>query len=173
MNFPLWAFMLLPFGFGASCHLDRLIGQIDAQRQRALHDRPFLELETAQPVDEERIGLGNGARLLDVVPATRSDRGRSAVPSPSASGPEANTTPRFSRPIIYSRWAGRNGFNFSGATKALTAARRAFCAASFASVRRCAGPSHYSCPQLPVMVGRPGGTSHLSAGIVPVGRVGD
>src|SRR5277367_3504061 len=30
-------------------HLNRLIGQFDAQRQRALHDGPFLELERAQP----------------------------------------------------------------------------------------------------------------------------
>jgi len=36
-------------------------------------------------------------------------------PAPSLSGPDANTRPRFSSPIMYSRWAGSSGFNFSGA----------------------------------------------------------
>ena len=36
-------------------YFDRLIGKIDAQTQRALHDRPFCEPVGSQPVDDERI----------------------------------------------------------------------------------------------------------------------
>src|SRR5579863_7653515 len=46
---------------GLSCHLDRLIGEIDGEAERALHDRPFLQLKSAQPVFEERVALGQRA----------------------------------------------------------------------------------------------------------------
>jgi len=49
-----------------SSDLDRLIGKIDLEPERALHDRPFLELECAQAVGDEGIGLGKSARLLRI-----------------------------------------------------------------------------------------------------------
>src|SRR5580704_6334185 len=51
------------------CHFDRLIGEIDPHAERAFHDGPFLELECAQPVDEERIALGERARFVGVLGA--------------------------------------------------------------------------------------------------------
>src|SRR5580658_1924516 len=48
------------------CHFDRLIGEIDPHAHRALHDGPFLELEGAQAVGEERIGLGERAGFVCV-----------------------------------------------------------------------------------------------------------
>ena len=44
-------------------YFDRLIGKIDAQAERPLHDRPFLEFVSAKPVDDERIGVGQRPRL--------------------------------------------------------------------------------------------------------------
>src|SRR6516225_5831559 len=46
-----------------SSHLDRLIGQIDLQPERALHEGPFLELERTQAVCDERIGFGERSGL--------------------------------------------------------------------------------------------------------------
>src|SRR5580704_17468457 len=49
------------------CHFDRLVGEVHPQAERTLHDRPFLEFERAQLVDEERIALGEGARLFGIL----------------------------------------------------------------------------------------------------------
>src|SRR5690348_5529523 len=48
------------------CQIDGLIGVIDAQAQHAFHHGPFLQLEGAQAVFEERIAFGNGARFRGV-----------------------------------------------------------------------------------------------------------
>src|SRR5580658_6857127 len=55
------------------CHFDRLIGEIDPHAQRAFHDGPFLELEGAQAVDKERIGLGQRARLVHILGTEHSE----------------------------------------------------------------------------------------------------
>src|SRR5580692_6752047 len=59
------------------CHFDRLIGQIDPHAQRAFHDGPFLELEAAQAVDEERIALGQRSRLVQVLGTEHGEPGAS------------------------------------------------------------------------------------------------
>src|SRR5262249_14063556 len=41
------------------------------------------------------------------------------LPSASASGPDANSTPLFSKPIMYSRWRGKCSASFSGAAPPL------------------------------------------------------
>src|ERR1700761_5352494 len=46
-----------------SCHVDRPVREVNAHAQRSLHHRPFLQLESAQPVDEERIAFGERAGL--------------------------------------------------------------------------------------------------------------
>src|SRR5271163_2069567 len=46
-----------------SSDLDRLIGQIDLQPERAFHDGPFLELERAQALRDEGISFGKRTRL--------------------------------------------------------------------------------------------------------------
>src|SRR5262245_34105411 len=48
------------------------------------------------------------------------------LPSASASGPDANSTPFFSRPIMYSRWRGRCSAIFSGAAPPLESTTYSF-----------------------------------------------
>ena len=68
------------------------------------------------PLTKNGSAFGDRAGLVGVAARRMvrpSPRRRSAA---VGSGPEANTTPRFSRPIMYSRCAARYGCIFSGAT---------------------------------------------------------
>src|SRR4029077_17163504 len=60
--------MLSPFATpAASCplrQLERLVGEIDLDPERALHHGPFPQLEAAQSVHDEGIGFGDLARRL-------------------------------------------------------------------------------------------------------------
>src|SRR6516164_1779619 len=114
----------------------------------------FPQLEAAQPVHDERIGLGDFARRLRLAARRMVSPSPRVLPSASANGPDANSTPFFSRPIMYSRWRGKCSAIFSAPRRPWRGRRRAFYEAWSWSARGCALASQVSSPRSRRLVAR-------------------
>src|SRR4051812_47914042 len=88
---------------GRSRDVERLVGEIHLHAERSLHQRPFAHLEGRSLLTTNG-SVDATARASSALAARRMvSPSPAGAPGAAVSGPDANSTPCFSSPIMYSR----------------------------------------------------------------------